>query len=103
MTGYSNLRSEKDGFTMSIIVKTTNHRNLDLQIRIPSTLEPVELGLRRLVKNQVARGHVELTVNVDRASSTEIQIDRKLLDAYVGIFHKLRSEFGAASDPDLLA
>src|SRR5579859_297550 len=103
MTGYSNLRTEEDGFSISVSVKSTNHRNLDLQLRLPSALEPLEVLLRRLIKDHVTRGHVEMTVNLDRATATGTLINRKLLDVYVSAFHELRSEFGSSSEPDLLA
>lgn len=103
MTGYSNLRTEEDGFSISVSVKSTNHRNLDLQLRLPSALEPLEVLLRRLIKDRVTRGHVELTVNLDRAAATGTLINRKLLDVYVSAFHELRSQFGSSSEPDLLA
>lgn len=103
MTGYSNLRTEEDGFSISVSVKSTNHRNLDLQLRLPSALEPLEVLLRRLIKDHVTRGHVELTVNLDRAAATGTLINRKLLDVYVSAFHELRSQFGSSSEPDLLA
>lgn len=103
MTGYSNLRAEEDGFSLSVSVKSTNHRNLDLQLRLPSALEPYEVLLRRLVKDHVARGHVELTVNLDRAGITGTVINRKLLEVYLSAFRELRSEFGSSSEPDILA
>ena len=103
MTGYSNLRAEEDGFSISVSAKSTNHRNLDLQLRLPGALEPYEVLLRRLVKDHVARGHVELTVNLDRVGATGTQINRKLLEVYLSAFRDLRSEFGSSSEPDILA
>ncbi len=103
MTGYSNVRTEEAGFSLSVSVKSTNHRNLDLQVRFPAMLEPFDVLLRRLVKDHVARGHVEVTVSLDRVGATGIQVDRKLVDAYLAAFRELRSEFGSNSEPDLLA
>jgi uncharacterized protein (TIGR00255 family) len=103
MTGYSNMRTEEAGFSLSVSVKSTNHRNLDLQLRIPAALESIEVLLRRRVKEHVARGHVEITVSLERAGVPEIQMDRKLIDAYLMAFRELRREFGGSAEPDLLA
>lgn len=103
MTGYSSVRTEEAGFSLSVNVKSTNHRNLDLQLRLPAMLEPFEILVRRVVKDHVARGHVEVTVSLDRAGATVIQVDRKLVGAYLAAFRELRSEFGTNSEPDLLA
>ena len=103
MTGYSSARTEEAGFSLSVNVKSTNHRNLDLQLRLPAIFEPFEVLLRRLVKDHVGRGHVEVTINMDRVGATAIQVDRKLVGAYLAAFRQLRSEFGTNSEPDLLA
>ncbi len=103
MTGYSNVRSEEEGFSLSVSVKSINHRFLDLQVRVPAGLEPLEPLLRRLVKGLVARGHVEVSVSLERAGAIALRLDRKMLEAYLSALRELRSEFRAASDPDLVA
>ncbi len=103
MTGYSRNHSEEADFSLSVRIKSTNHRYLDLQLRLPATLEALEPALRRLVKARVARGHVEVMVSLERAGSGELQLDRTLLEAYVATCQKLRSEFGFTSEPDLVA
>lgn len=103
MTGYSSVRAEESGFALSVSVKTTNHRNLDLQFRVSPSLESLEVLLRRWVKDFVLRGHVEVTVTLDKVGGAGIQIDRRLLDGYLAAFRELRKEFDATSEPDLLA
>jgi uncharacterized protein (TIGR00255 family) len=103
MTGYSSVRAEESGFALSVSVKTTNHRNLDLQFRVSPSLESLEVLLRRWVKDLVLRGHVEVTVALDKVGGAGIQVDRRLLDAYLAAFRELRKEFDTSSEPDLLA
>ena len=103
MTGYSSVRSEEADFSLSVNLKSTNHRFLDLQVRIPSALEPLEPRLRRLVKDQIARGHVDVTVTLERATSSELQLDNRLLQAYASACQRLRSEFGMVAEPDPVA
>jgi len=103
MTGYSSVRSEEADFSLTVNLKSTNHRFLDLQVRIPSALEPLEPHLRRLVKDQIARGHVEVTVTLEWATSGELHLDRRLLGAYASACQQLRNEFGMVGDPDPVA
>jgi uncharacterized protein (TIGR00255 family) len=103
MTGYSTAQKEELGFSASASAKSTNHRYLDLQLRYPAGLEPLEPQLRRLVKERVARGHLEMTIALDRGGAAGLQINRGLLDAYVAAFRQLREEFGLTSEPDVLA
>ncbi len=103
MTGYSRVRQEEGEFTLTVSVKSTNHRYLDLQMRLSPGLEPLESALRSAVKKRVARGHVELQVSLERMGPVQLQLDHRLLDAYLTTLQKLRQDFCFTSDPDLVA
>jgi uncharacterized protein (TIGR00255 family) len=102
MTGYSTARSEEEGFSLAVSLKSTNHRYLDLQLRYPAGLEAFEPQLRRRIKESVARGHVEMVVTVERAGSGALQVNRGLLKAYMETLQQLRGEYGLAAEPDVM-
>ena len=58
------------GFTLAL--KSVNHRFLDLHMRMPSQSDALEVKLRRLLKQTVARGHLELTLAVDGARAAAL-------------------------------
>ena len=66
MTGYSRVEAEEAGFALTVSIRGTNHRFLDPQLRLPSSLEALEPVVRRLLKEHVSRGHVEISVGFDR-------------------------------------
>ena len=103
MTGYSSVGSEEGDFSLSVNLKSTNHRFLDLQVRMPGALEPLEPHLRRLVKDQIARGHVDVTVTLEWTTPCELHLDRRLLEAYASACRQLRNEFGMLAEPDPVA
>jgi len=103
MTGYSRVETEEAGFAIVVNIRATNHRFLDPQVRVPSTLEGLEPIVRRVLKEHVVRGHVEISVGLNGAGAIELEIDRKLLAAYLKGYQMLKQEFGAGAEPDLLA
>ncbi len=103
MTGYGSGRTEEPEFSLSVSVKSTNHRFLDLQLRLPAALEAFESAVRRLVKERVARGHVEVTLGFDRLGSQELRLNRQLLEGYVAACDGIRQEFGVLAPPDPVA
>jgi uncharacterized protein (TIGR00255 family) len=103
MTGYSRVDVEEAGFALTVSIRTTNHRFLDPQLRLPSSLEGLEPVVRRLLKEHVSRGHVEITLGFTSPGATELEIDRNLLAAYLKGYQMLKQEFGAAAEPDLMA
>src|ERR1700716_2103646 len=53
----------------ALALKSVNHRFLDLHFRLPSGSDSLEMQLRRLLKERIARGHVEVTLSLERSSS----------------------------------
>lgn len=103
MTGYSMVRVEEPEYSLAVSIKSINHRFLDLQMRLPPGFDAFEPMVRRLVKEHMSRGHVEVTVGLERAARGELQLNRSLLEAYLADCERLRSQFGYTSDPDLVA
>src|SRR5579864_771868 len=103
MTGYSRRRREEADLSLAVGIKSTNHRSLDLQVRLPVELEALDPVVRRLVKDRVTRGHVEVTVSVEGAGAGDLHIDETLLAAYAHACQKLRDQYGFSSPPDPVA
>ena len=63
MTGYAQVKAHVgDELTFTLSLKSVNHRFLDLHLRIPSELDPVEMKIRRILKERLHRGHIEVTL-----------------------------------------
>ncbi len=102
MTGFAQVKGQingKLGFSLSL--KSVNHRFLDLHFRMPSESDGLEMKLRRLLKEKIARGHVELTLSLDRGGSEGFNLNRELVGGYIKAFRAGAAEFGLAAEPDL--
>ena len=88
-------------FTLSL--KSVNHRFLDLHFRLPSGTDGLEMQLRRLLKEKMARGHVEVTLSLERASSDTFSLNREIIGGYIAAFRAAAAEFSLAVEPDLNA
>jgi uncharacterized protein (TIGR00255 family) len=102
MTGFAQVSGQvnnKLGFTLSL--KSVNHRFLDLHFRMPSDSDALEMKLRRRLKEKMARGHVELTLNLQPVGGENLALNRELVGAYIQAFRAAAAEFGLAAEPDL--
>jgi uncharacterized protein (TIGR00255 family) len=102
MTGFAQVKGQVSGqlsFTLSL--KSVNHRFLDLHFRMPSESDSLEMKLRRLLKEKVARGHVELSLSIDRGGGEALGLNRELVGGYIKAYRAAAAEFGLAADPDL--
>jgi uncharacterized protein (TIGR00255 family) len=82
-------------------VKSVNHRFLDVQLRLPSGLDALEMELRRVMKERLIRGHVELSLSVDRTSQQTAGYNRELVAGYLAAFNAAREEHKLLGEPDL--
>ena len=85
----------------SLALKSVNHRFLDLHFRLPSGSDSLEMQLRRLLKEKIARGHVEVTLSLERGSGETLALNRPLISAYIAAFRAAAAEFGVPAEPDL--
>ena len=104
MTGFarrSGRVSETLGFNVSL--KSVNHRFLDLHLRLPGGAEGLEMQLRKALKEKLRRGHVEVTLNLERSQKAEAGYDHALVAAYVEAYRAAAAEHGLSGEPDLNA
>jgi uncharacterized protein (TIGR00255 family) len=104
MTGFAQVKSHAgESIAFSLSLKSVNHRFLDPQLRLPPDMDELEMKLRRVLKERLARGHVEVTLSVERRAGEGFGFNRELVGGYVAAFRKAAAEFGATGEPDLNA
>src|SRR5579863_5078038 len=104
MTGFARVQvrvNDQLGYNLSL--KSVNHRFLDVQLRLPSSLDALEMELRRALKDHLVRGHVELTLSVERTSQQSAGYNRELVAGYLAAFSAVRDEHALTGQPDLNA
>ncbi len=108
MTGFARVQvrvqnRDQDQLSYTLTLKSVNHRFLDLQLRMPNGLDALEVELRKALKDALVRGHVDLTLAVDRTAQQRAGFNRELVAGYVAAFTAARDEFGLTGEPDLNA
>ena len=102
MTGFAQVKGQVNAqLAFALSLKSVNHRFLDLHFRLPSDTDALEMKLRRMLKEKMARGHVEVILNLDRAGTNGVAINRQLIAGYVEAFRAAADEFGIEGEPDL--
>jgi uncharacterized protein (TIGR00255 family) len=102
MTGFAQVKGQVNNeLAFSLSLKSVNHRFLDLHFRMPADSDALEVKLRRLLKEKIARGHVELTLNLERVEGNSFALNKQLVGAYVEAFRGAAKNFGISGEPDL--
>lgn len=107
MTGFASLTRDDEAATVAVTVRSVNHKFLDLQLRVPSTLGPSEGRLRGLVQKRVSRGRVEVAVTLvqRKTPAVDVELNESFLEALRGALDRAREQgyiTGAMTPGDLL-
>ena len=94
MTGFGRGQYEDENFSVTVEMKTVNHRYNEVAIRLPRFLNPLEDKIRKTILKTVNRGRIDVFINADYTSSENctLKVDKNLAAAY----HKALQEVGAA-------
>lgn len=108
MTGFARVQASvpgrgQDQLGYTLTIKSVNHRFLDLQFRLPSGLDGLEMELRRVLKEHLVRGHVDLTLSMERSSQAKSGYNRELIAGYLAAFDAAQREHRLKGEPDLNA
>jgi uncharacterized protein (TIGR00255 family) len=75
MTGFSAVTREDEKASISVTVRSLNHRHLDLQLRLPQSLAAIEGDVRSLAARLVSRGRVELGVSLQTRETVGVDVE----------------------------
>lgn len=94
---------DEDQLSYTLTLKSVNHRFLDLQFRLPSGLDALEVEMRKVLKESLVRGHVDVNLAVERNAQAKTGYNRELIAGYLAAFDAARREHGLEGTPDLNA
>ena len=104
MTGFARVRRTRDDGEIVLSLKSLNHRSLDMHFHLPHEFDAFEPALRAAVKGALARGHVEIRFNTQKARSpADAVLNKSLLASYIAAFREAAAAHGVAQEPDLNA
>ena len=71
MTGYAIATKESSQGTLSLELRSVNHRYLDIQFRLPDKFRVLEPSMRELMTSQLNRGKVDCYMSFNQLSGNE--------------------------------
>jgi uncharacterized protein (TIGR00255 family) len=97
MTGFGRAELRGDTLVVTVEARSVNHRHLDVALRLPRALAPLELEARRAIAARLERGRVDINVQVAAVAeqaSQRVVTDTALAREYVARARALTAELG---------
>jgi uncharacterized protein (TIGR00255 family) len=101
MTGYGTAAAQRDEVSVSVEIRTVNHRFLDLHTRIPREFLFLEGDIQKSVRESLDRGRVEINVSIQYTGPTLFAVNENLAKGYLDAAEKLKEKYSLEGAPDV--
>jgi uncharacterized protein (TIGR00255 family) len=93
MTGFAAATRESEDLAVNVTLRSVNHRHLDVQLRLPQSVQALELAFRTAIQQRIARGRVDVAMTVQERiePTTVVEIDEGLVQAVGDALAKVRA------------
>jgi uncharacterized protein (TIGR00255 family) len=96
MTGYGHAQRQSPTETITVSIKTLNHKYLDVRISGLEAHPALELHVQELLEKEFSRGRVEVQIKIERRGLAPLTINTEIARAYAEALQKLRGDLQLA-------
>ena len=105
MTGFSRYENQSEDLTCKVEIRSVNNRFIDINTRLPKSLAPLELPLKKMVKTKCARGSFDISIaiekNGDSEAGLEVNPNLPLATEYLKAFKEIQDGIGLKGEIDI--
>ncbi len=100
MTGYGRSQKNLNSRTISVEIKSVNHRYFEFAAKTPKGLSFLDEKLKGLTASKVSRGKVDLYLSIafDEQADTDVKINRPLAESYLKACCELSKQLNIEND-----
>jgi uncharacterized protein (TIGR00255 family) len=100
MTGYGEASGQIRGTRVTVQVRSLNHRHLDLQLRVPREYLSFEEEIRKVIREKVARGRLDIFINraPTKGQGRRLELDEELLAQYLMSVRQAKRKYQLSGD-----
>jgi len=99
MTGYGRAETVCQNKSIVVEAKSVNHRFLEIILRTPSALFPLELEYKKKIAEKFKRGRIEVFIKIegDGADSSKVNLNLEIARDYFNVLNRLNEELNLQS------
>ena len=105
MTGFSRYENQSEDLTCKVEIRSVNNRFIEINTRLPKSLAPLELPLKKMVKTKCARGSFDISIaiekNGDSEAGLEVNPNLPLATEYLKAFKEIQDGLGLKGEIDI--
>ncbi len=100
MTGFGRATVETGNMTVSVELKSVNHRYFELYSRVPRTYGFLDEKIKTYLQGRVGRGKIECSVGIEALDSDDVvvQVNHSLAKAYLSALNEIADTYELKKD-----
>jgi uncharacterized protein (TIGR00255 family) len=100
MTGFGRSKKDSGQFSITVEIKTVNHRFSEFHMRMPRQLMHLEAKIKKKLGEHIKRGRIEVYVTIegDGLASRKVNVDWELLDEYYQYITAIKTKYNIQND-----
>lgn len=103
MTGYGRTETVLEGRNIIVEAKSVNHRFLEIFLRTPSALFPLEAEFKKKISERLKRGRIEVSIRLEGegVDVSKVNLNLEIARNYFDVLNRLKTEFDLQSPINL--
>jgi len=105
MTGFGRAEVSNEDFNCKVETRSVNNRFIDVHVKLPKFLAPLELPLKKLAKEKCARGSIDIHISLEKSSGEsgklEAVADLEFASQYFGAVSKIKENLNLTGQIDV--
>lgn len=102
MTGFGQGEATDEAHTVSVEIRTVNHRFLDYSFKLPRVLNARERDIKERIRDRLTRGRVYVTVSVEsEAAERNVKVNVAVMERYLRQLRDFAASHDVAGDVDI--
>jgi len=95
MTGYGRVVALLNGRNIVVEAKSVNHRFLEISLRTPSALFPLEMEYKKKIGERFKRGRIDVSIRLEGegADTSKVNLNLEIAHNYFDVLTRLIAEF----------
>src|SRR5947208_15737931 len=98
MTGFAQAKGQLNNIGFTLSIKAVNHRFLGLRFRLPANADALEMTLRRVLKEKLARVDVDVNLSFELGGAPR-PLNRPVVTRHVQPLRAAAADGGRAPAP----
>jgi len=105
MTGFGRAEAKAGIKKLAVEMKSLNHRYLEISLRLPTLLSPLEIEIKKKIGELFSRGRIEVSIRMEEGENAEsddlLALNMPRVRSYFSLLTKLKQELALPDEVTL--